>query len=155
MAVDKVRKSRASYENIYHSATIWLQSLLELICVFLRGAAVLCRMGDTPQLRTGRAAALIHDLLEPEAENRLRGRERVPRRGGSPQILLREEQKCCKSNAHEPVPTVPDSRSWMWKCGIWSCIFEFPTLNLETRRRLFIIFKENKTLLKAGGKFLS
>lgn len=38
MAADKVRKSGASYENIYHSANVWLQRLLELICVFLRGA---------------------------------------------------------------------------------------------------------------------
>lgn len=79
---------------------------------------MLCRMGDTPQLRAFRAAALIHDLLEPATEKWLRGRERVPWRGGSPQILLREEKECCKSNAHEPVPTVSDSRSWMWKCGI-------------------------------------
>lgn len=38
MAADKVRKSGASYENIYHSTNVWLQRLLELICVFLRGA---------------------------------------------------------------------------------------------------------------------
>lgn len=34
-AGDKVRKSGASYENIYHSTNVWLQRGLELICVFL------------------------------------------------------------------------------------------------------------------------
>lgn len=63
---DKVRKSGASYENIYHSTNVWLQRGLELICVFLGwggllnvcvcgvggGAASCDRMGNTQQPRT-------------------------------------------------------------------------------------------------------
>lgn len=73
MAADKVRKSGASYENIYRSASVWLKSLLELICVFLRGASCSAGWGDTPQLRAFRAAALIHDLLEPATEKMAEG----------------------------------------------------------------------------------
>lgn len=49
IGADKVRKSRASCENIYHSTNVWLQRGLELICVFLRGGALRYRMGNSPQ----------------------------------------------------------------------------------------------------------
>lgn len=57
---------------------------------------------------------LIHDLLEPAtektgAEGHGEGAERGGR--GSPQILLGEEKKRCKSNAHEPMAAVTDSRN--------------------------------------------
>lgn len=57
IGADKVRKSRASYENIYHSTNFWLQRGLELICVFLRGGALRYRMGNSPQPGTFWAAA--------------------------------------------------------------------------------------------------
>ena len=57
IGADKVRKSRASYENIYHSTNAWLQRGLELICVFLRGGALRYRMGNSPQAGTFWAAA--------------------------------------------------------------------------------------------------
>lgn len=60
-AGDKVRKSRASYENIYHSTNVWLRWGLELICVFLGwgyGEGGLCdRMGNTRQAGTFFSAA--------------------------------------------------------------------------------------------------
>lgn len=57
IGADKVRKSRTSYENIYHSRNFWPQRGLELICVFLRGGALRCRMGNSPQPGTFWAAA--------------------------------------------------------------------------------------------------
>lgn len=57
IGADKVRKSRASYKNIYHSTNVWLQRGLELICVFLRGGALRYRMGNSPQPGTFWAAA--------------------------------------------------------------------------------------------------
>ena len=105
IGADKVRKSRASYENIYHSTNVWLQRGLELICVFLRGGALRYRMGNSPQPGTFWAAALIHNLLEPvigtmKAEERegerLRGTQ--PSRGEGVQkwglMLLRDEPQC-------------------------------------------------------------
>lgn len=93
---DKVRKSRASYKNIYHSTNVWLQRGLELICVFIRGGASLYRMGNTPQPRTFWPAVLIHNLLEPvivsmKAGEGVGGVELVPTqqwRGGTPKMLL-------------------------------------------------------------------
>lgn len=63
IGADKVRKSRTSYENIYHSRNFWLQRVLELICVFLRGGAFGSGWGilHNPGLF---GLLLIHNLLE-------------------------------------------------------------------------------------------
>ena len=82
IGADKVRKSRASYENIYHSTNVWLQRALELICVFLRRGCLALQDGEFSTARDFFwAAALIHNLLEPvigtmKAEEGERERER-------------------------------------------------------------------------------
>lgn len=95
IAADKVRKSRASYENIYHSTNVWLQRALELICVFLRGGALRYRMGNSPQPGTFLGCCAYSQFIRASNRNhegwgeRGRETERVPaqpRRGGSPEM---------------------------------------------------------------------
>lgn len=88
IGADKVRKSRASYENIYHSRNAWLQRGLELICVFLRGGAFSSGWGILYNSELF-GFLLIHNLLElvirtmksEETGRRERGRGRKTVRG--------------------------------------------------------------------------
>lgn len=95
IGADKVRKSRASCENIYHSTNVWLQRGLELICVFLRGGALRYRMGNSPQPGTLlgccaysqfiRASNRNHEDWGERERERLRGSRPKPWRG-SPEM---------------------------------------------------------------------
>lgn len=102
---DKVRKSGASYENIYHSTNVWLHRALELICVFLGGGASRDRMGNTRQPRTFFwAVLLIHNLLEAVIGS-MEAEEMGEKGPGStaverPEMLLIDRRRGFKSNTH-------------------------------------------------------